>query len=98
MTGGHGWFIGREADGPEDVVKAVRENIKAGADLIKFIATGGVTRSLRAVTGELDRRGERSRGRAGDRGRSESDRDDRTVRTAPGLLGAGGVASHRPRE
>ena len=43
MTGGHGWFIGREADGPVDVAKAVRENIKAGADLIKFIATGGVT-------------------------------------------------------
>ncbi len=43
MTGGHGWLIGREADGPQDVVKAVRENVKAGADLIKFIATGGVT-------------------------------------------------------
>lgn len=42
MTGGHGWFLGREADGPLDVVKAVRENIKAGADHIKFIATGGV--------------------------------------------------------
>ena len=42
MTGGHGWFMGREADGPVDVVKAVRENIKAGADFIKFIATGGV--------------------------------------------------------
>jgi len=43
MTGGHGWFIGRETDGPMDVVKAVRENIKAGADFIKFIATGGVS-------------------------------------------------------
>ncbi|MBM3548355.1 MAG: amidohydrolase family protein [Alphaproteobacteria bacterium] len=42
MTGGHGWFLGREADGPLDVAKAVRENIKAGADHIKFIATGGV--------------------------------------------------------
>lgn len=42
MTGGHGWFMGREADGPLDVAKAVRENIKAGADHIKFIATGGV--------------------------------------------------------
>ena len=42
MTGGHGWYMGRETDGPIDVVKAVRENIKAGADLIKFIATGGV--------------------------------------------------------
>lgn len=42
MTGGHGWYMGREADGPIDVVEAVRENVKAGADLIKFIATGGV--------------------------------------------------------
>ena len=42
MTGGHGWYMGREADGPLDVATAVRENIKAGADLIKFIATGGV--------------------------------------------------------
>jgi len=42
MTGGHAWFIGRQADGPEEVVKAVREQIRAGADVIKFIATGGV--------------------------------------------------------
>lgn len=42
MTGGHAWFIGRQADGTDDVVKAVREQIQAGADIIKFIATGGV--------------------------------------------------------
>ncbi len=42
MTGGHGWPIGREADGPDDVRKAAREQIKAGADLVKFMATGGV--------------------------------------------------------
>lgn len=42
MTGGHGAWIGRQADGPDEVVKAVREQIKAGADCIKFIATGGV--------------------------------------------------------
>ena len=42
MTGGHGAWIGREADGPEDVRKAVREQLKAGADCIKLIATGGV--------------------------------------------------------
>ncbi len=42
MTGGHGWFIGREADGPLDVRKAVREQRREGADCIKFIATGGV--------------------------------------------------------
>jgi imidazolonepropionase-like amidohydrolase len=42
MTGGHGNFFGREADGPDDVRKAVREQLKAGADVIKLIATGGV--------------------------------------------------------
>lgn len=41
MTGGHGWFIGREADGPDDVRRAVREQLKAGADCLKFTATGG---------------------------------------------------------
>ncbi len=42
MTGGHAWFIGRQADGTDDVVKAVQEQVQAGADVIKFIATGGV--------------------------------------------------------
>ena len=42
MTGGHGWPIGREADGPDEVRRAAREQIKAGADQIKFMATGGV--------------------------------------------------------
>ena len=40
-TGGHGWPIGREADGVDEIVKAVREQIKNGADLIKFMVTGG---------------------------------------------------------
>ncbi len=43
ITGGHGWhLVGREADGPDEVRKAVREQIKAGADVIKLFATGGV--------------------------------------------------------
>lgn len=42
MTGGHGWQFGREANGVDDVRAAVREQIKAGADLIKLMATGGV--------------------------------------------------------
>ena len=43
MTGGHGWrMVGREADGADDVRRAVREQLKAGADVIKLIATGGV--------------------------------------------------------
>ena len=43
MTGGHGWPIGREADGVDEMRKAAREQLKAGADLIKVMATGGVT-------------------------------------------------------
>ncbi len=42
MTGGHARFIGREADGPSGIVDAVREQLSAGADVIKFIASGGV--------------------------------------------------------
>ncbi|HEY5093869.1 MAG TPA: amidohydrolase family protein [Candidatus Eremiobacteraceae bacterium] len=42
MTGGHCWYIGLESDGPHEMRKAVRENLKAGADCIKVIATGGV--------------------------------------------------------
>ena len=42
MTGGHCWFIAHEADGPHEMRKAVRENLKLGADCIKVIATGGV--------------------------------------------------------
>ncbi len=42
MTGGHGWQLGREADGPDEVRKAAREQIKAGADIVKLISTGGV--------------------------------------------------------
>ena len=42
MTGGHARFIGREADGPIEVVRAVREQLAAGAEVIKFIASGGV--------------------------------------------------------
>lgn len=42
MTGGHGHFIGREADGPDGVRQATRAEIKAGADFIKTMATGGV--------------------------------------------------------
>jgi len=42
MTGGHGHFIGREADGPAAVRQATRAEIKAGAHFIKAMATGGV--------------------------------------------------------
>jgi imidazolonepropionase-like amidohydrolase len=42
MTGGHGHFIGREADGPDGVRGATRAELKAGAHFIKAMATGGV--------------------------------------------------------
>ncbi|KAG1086619.1 hypothetical protein G6F40_013907 [Rhizopus arrhizus] len=42
MTGGHGNRIGRIADGCEDVIKAVREQVHAGCDLVKIMAPGGV--------------------------------------------------------
>ncbi len=42
MTGGHGNAFGRVADGPDEVLKAVREQIHAGSDVIKLMATGGV--------------------------------------------------------
>jgi imidazolonepropionase-like amidohydrolase len=43
MTGGHGWEYGREADGDADVRKAVREQIRAGARVVKLMATGGLS-------------------------------------------------------
>lgn len=42
MTGGHGYFIGVEADGHDAVTKATRAEIKRGAHFIKVMATGGV--------------------------------------------------------
>lgn len=41
QTGGHAHFIGREADGVAELTRAAREQLKAGADLIKVMATGG---------------------------------------------------------
>ena len=42
MTGGHGWQEGIESDGKDACLKAVRTQLKAGVDLIKMMATGGV--------------------------------------------------------
>lgn len=42
MTGGHDPFWARFTDGPQDAVKAVREQVYRGAHLIKIAATGGV--------------------------------------------------------
>lgn len=42
MPGGHARFIGREANGVEAVRSAVLDQLKAGAEVIKVIASGGV--------------------------------------------------------
>jgi imidazolonepropionase-like amidohydrolase len=42
MIGGHARFIGQEVEGSEQVRKIVREQIEAGAEVIKVIASGGV--------------------------------------------------------
>ena len=42
MTGGHGHAFSIEANGPDQVRKAVRTCIRNGADVIKLFATGGV--------------------------------------------------------
>ena len=42
MPGGHARFIGREAAGAESVRTAVRDQVVAGAQVIKVIASGGV--------------------------------------------------------
>ena len=42
MTGGHGHFMGVEADGVDAVRTAVRGQLKQGAGFIKAMATGGV--------------------------------------------------------
>ncbi|MFV3076626.1 amidohydrolase family protein [Niveispirillum fermenti] len=48
ITGGHGAWLGFECDGETDWLRAVRANVKHGADCIKLIATGGV------LTGGVD--------------------------------------------
>ncbi|HQX63708.1 MAG TPA: amidohydrolase family protein [Thermomicrobiales bacterium] len=40
-TGGHCYFFGNEVDTVEEARRAVREQVKAGADFVKVMATGG---------------------------------------------------------
>lgn len=42
MTGGHGWRGGREVDGVDEARKAAREQLRAGIEVLKIMATGGV--------------------------------------------------------
>ena len=42
ITGGHGYFMGREVDGPDAFRRGARAEIKRGARALKVVATGGV--------------------------------------------------------
>ncbi|MBI4278960.1 MAG: amidohydrolase family protein [Armatimonadetes bacterium] len=46
ITGGHAYEMCVEADGPEGFAAAVRAQIRAGADWIKLMASGGLTRGV----------------------------------------------------
>ena len=69
-TAGHCWFFGSEADNEDELVKAVRRQIRLGADVIKVMATGGNftptsntrrpqydAKALRAAVDEAERSG-----------------------------------------
>jgi imidazolonepropionase-like amidohydrolase len=43
ITGGHCWYFGGEADGPEGMRQMVRRLVKTGVDYIKIMASGGGT-------------------------------------------------------
>lgn len=43
ITGGHCWYFGGEADGPDGVRAMVRRLVKAGVDYIKMMGSGGGT-------------------------------------------------------
>ncbi|GAA5847824.1 hypothetical protein JCM9279_006650 [Rhodotorula babjevae] len=47
--GGHSASLGRTADGVPQVLKAVREELKAGADFIKVMVGGGVASATDAI-------------------------------------------------
>lgn len=69
ITGGHFYFCGEEADGPEECRKSVRKLVKEGADFIKVMGSGGGTyitdnrrasytvEELRALVSESHRHG-----------------------------------------
>lgn len=55
-TGGHCYFFGAECDTIDDVRRAVRTQVKVGADFIKVMATGGgITPSTNPREAQFDR-------------------------------------------
>lgn len=70
ITAGHCWFFGTEADTTDEVVSAVRRQVRLGANVIKMMATGGMftptanprrpqysAATLAAAVGEAERSG-----------------------------------------
>jgi len=49
ITGGHGYEIGLEADGPYEVRKTVRQQLKQGVDQIKLMITSALVTSADGV-------------------------------------------------
>ena len=56
-SGGHIWWGNREADGPDEVRKAVREQARAGADWIKLMAHGYSTAEIEAAVDQAHQEG-----------------------------------------
>jgi imidazolonepropionase-like amidohydrolase len=48
VTGGHEWYLGGEADGPQGVRNKVRSLVKNGSDFIKVLGSGGGTPNTRS--------------------------------------------------
>ncbi|MFI7697785.1 amidohydrolase family protein [Nonomuraea sp. NPDC049480] len=71
ITGGHCWYMGGEADDESAIRRVARENLRAGADCLKVMASGGqmtpgappswvpqyTTEQIRAVVEEAATRG-----------------------------------------
>jgi len=85
ITGGHAHFIGWEVDSAEELVKSVRLLVKARADWIKIIATGGVlTRGVDA---------QRSAFREEELYAAISEAHEAGLRVAAHAIGASGIVS-----
>ncbi len=72
VTGGHTWYFGGEADGPEGLRKKVRLLIKDGADFIKVISGGGGTPNTKPWLASFDDAGDEEHRRHGSPSRPSS--------------------------
>jgi imidazolonepropionase-like amidohydrolase len=56
-TGGHIWWGNREADGPDEIRRAVREQARASADWIKLMAHGYTQEEINAAVDQAHQEG-----------------------------------------